>query len=183
VERLPPVADDAEATRAAVARGLDADVLVTSGGVSVGVYDLVRATEAELGVEEVFWRVAVRPGKPVAFGVRGRTLVFGLPGNPVSSLVGFELFVRPALLALQGLAEPRPAFRPGRLGRSVKLVAARDSLLRARSRVEDGAVLLEPLTGQESHMIARAATADALVLVPRGEGSLEPGALVSYLSL
>jgi len=182
VHRVPPVADDEAATRAAVERGLAADVLVTSGGVSVGVYDLVRATEAELGVEEVFWRVAVRPGKPVAFGVRGRTLVFGLPGNPVSSLVGFELFVRPALLALQGLAAPEPAFRPGRLGLPVKLVG-RDSLLRARTRVEDGSVVLDPLTGQESHMIARAASADALVLVPRGEGELAAGATVSYLSL
>jgi molybdopterin molybdotransferase len=182
VERLPPVADDEAATRAAVERGLAADVLVTSGGVSVGVYDLVRATEAELGVEEIFWRVSVRPGKPVAFGVRGRTLVFGLPGNPVSSLVGFELFVRPALLALQGLAEPRPLFRPGRLGLPVKLVS-RDSLLRARTRVEGGSVVLDPLTGQESHMIARAATADALLLVPRGEGELRAGADVSYLSL
>jgi molybdopterin molybdotransferase len=183
VDRLPPVRDDEEATRAAVARGLDADVLVTSGGVSVGVYDLVRAAEAELGVEEVFWRVAVRPGKPVAFGVRGRTLVFGLPGNPVSSMVGFELFVRPALLALQGLAEPRPVFRPGILGRPVKLLPGRDSLLRARVRVEDGALVLDPLTGQESHMIAQAATADALVLVPQGEGELVEGDPVSYLSL
>jgi molybdopterin molybdotransferase len=182
VDRLPPVVDDEKATRAAVERGLAADVLVTSGGVSVGVYDLVRATEAELGVREVFWRVAVRPGKPVAFGVRDRTLVFGLPGNPVSSLVGFELFVRPALLALQGHVAPRPVFRPGRLGRPVKLVG-RDSLLRARTRVEDGSVVLDPLTGQESHMIARAATADALVLVPRGDGELGAGTAVSYLSL
>jgi molybdopterin molybdotransferase len=183
VERLPPVRDDEPATRAAVERGLAADVLVTSGGVSVGVYDLVRATEAELGVEEVFWRVAVRPGKPVAFGVRGPTLVFGLPGNPVSSLVGFELFVRPALLALQGHAAPRPVFRPGRLGRPVALLPGRDSLLRARTRVESGEVVLDPLTGQESHMIAHAATADALVLVPKGDGELEPGTPVEYLSL
>lgn len=183
VERLPPVQDDAGATRAAIERGLAADVLVTTGGVSVGVYDLVRAAEAALGVEEVFWQVAVRPGKPVAFGVRGGTLVFGLPGNPVSSLVGFELFVRPALLALQGVAEPGPAFRPGRLTRPAKRIAGRDSLLRARSRVDADAVLLEPLTGQESHMIAQAANADALVLVPKGEGELEAGAPVSYLSI
>jgi molybdopterin molybdotransferase len=182
VDRVPPVADDEQATRAVVERGLAADVLITSGGVSVGVHDLVRAAEAELGVEEVFWRVAVRPGKPIAFGVRGHTLVFGLPGNPVSSLVGFELFVRPALLALQGVAEPRPVFRPGRLGLPVKLVS-RDSLLRARARVEEGSVVLDPLTGQESHMIARAATADALVLVPRGEGELAAGTAVRYLSL
>ena len=183
VERLPPVADDEAATRAAVARGLEADVLVTTGGVSVGVYDLVRAAEAELGVEEVFWRVAMQPGKPVAFGVCGLTLVFGLPGNPVSSLVGFELFVRPALEALQGAAEPGPPFRPGRLGRATRRLQARDALLRARTRADADAVVLDPLTGQQSHMIAHAATADALVLVPQGEGELEAGSPVSYLPL
>lgn len=113
VVRLPAVADDEAAHRAAIERGLACDVLVTSGGVSVGPHDLVRRVEAELGVEEVFWRVSVKPGKPVAFGVRGTTLVFGLPGNPVSSLVSFELFVRPALYALQGLADPLPRFEPG----------------------------------------------------------------------
>lgn len=183
VERLPPVKDDADATRAAIERGLSADVLVTTGGVSVGVYDLVRAAGAELGVEEVFWRVAVRPGKPVAFGVCDHALVFGLPGNPVSSLVGFELFVRPALLAMQGVATTAPAFRPGRLAGPARRLGARDSLLRARSRVEDGNVVLEPLSGQESHMIAQAATADALVLVPRGEGEIEAGSVVRYLAL
>ena len=183
VERLPPVKDDPALTREAVERGLAADVLITTGGVSVGVYDLVRAVEAELGVEEVFWRVAVRPGKPVAFGVRDRTLVFGLPGNPVSTLVGFELFVRPAILALQGVKDAAPAFRPGRLGRSVKRTRKRDSLLRARTRVEGDDVVLDPLVGQESHMIAQAATADALMLVPLGEGEAEAGTIVSYLTL
>jgi molybdopterin molybdotransferase len=183
VVRLPPVADDEGATRSAIARGLEADVLITTGGVSVGVHDLVRAAEAALGVEELFWRVAMQPGKPVAFGVRGPTLVFGLPGNPVSSLVGFELFVRPALLALQGLAEPRPPFRPGRLGSPARRLAARDALLRARTRIDGDAVLLDPLSGQQSHMIAHAATADALVLVPQGEGELAAGTAVSYLSL
>jgi molybdopterin molybdotransferase len=181
--RLPPVKDDPEATRDGVEQGLAADVLITTGGVSVGVYDLVRAAGADLGVEEVFWRVAVRPGKPVAFGVRGDTLVFGLPGNPVSSLVGFELFVRPALLALQGVENAAPGYRPGRLGSRVKRAAARDSLLRGRSRVEGEHVVIEPLTGQESHMIAQAAAADVLLLVPRGEGELEQGSAVSYLPL
>jgi molybdopterin molybdotransferase len=183
VERLASVADDEQATRAALAAGLDADVLVTSGGVSVGPHDLVRRLEAELGVEEVFWGVAVRPGRPLAFGVRAKSLVFGLPGNPVSSLVSFELFVRPALLALQGHADPRPRFRPGRLVSAVRRSPPRDSLLRARSRVEGDVVLLEPLAGQESHMIARAASADALVLVPRGKGELAAGSSVQYLLL
>ena len=181
-ERLAIVADDEDAHREALARGLEADVLVTSGGVSVGPHDLVRRIEAELGVEEVFWRVAVKPGKPVSFGVRDGTLVFGLPGNPVSSLVGFELFVRPALLALQGHADPLPRFEPGRLAAAAKRNDARDQFVRARTRgSEDGAVLLEPLVGQESHMIARAAGADALVLLPRGEGELNAGEPVRYL--
>jgi molybdopterin molybdotransferase len=184
VERLAAVADDEDAHREAIARGLEHDLLVTSGGVSVGPHDLVRATEAELGVEEVFWRVAVKPGKPVSFGVRDGTLVFGLPGNPVSSLVAFELFVRPAVLALQGHADPLPRFEPGRLAAAVKLSPARDQLVRARRRdAQDGATELEPLRGQESHMIASAAGADALVLLPRGEGELEAGSPVRYLRL
>ena len=109
------MADDEDAHREALARGLEADVLVTSGGVSVGPHDLVRRIEAELGVEEVFWRVAVKPGKPVAFGVRGSTLVFGLPGNPVSSLVGFELFVRPACSRCRAIPTRFPGSEPGRL--------------------------------------------------------------------
>jgi molybdopterin molybdotransferase len=184
VERLPAIADTQEAHREAIARGLEHDLLVTSGGVSVGPHDLVRRVEAELGVEEVFWRVAVKPGKPVSFGVRGSTLVFGLPGNPVSSLVGFELFVRPAVVALQGASDPLPRFEPGKLGSDVRVNPHRDELVRARTRNgEEGAVVLDPLSGQESHMIARASGADALVLLPRGEGELSAGASVRYLRL
>jgi molybdopterin molybdotransferase len=164
-------------------RGLAADVLVTSGGVSVGPHDLVRAIEAELGVEEVFWRVAIKPGKPVSFGVRGETLVFGLPGNPVSSLVGCELFVKPALRALQGQRDPLPRVESGLLAAPLKRNDARDEFVRARSRLDQNGVLLEPLSGQESHMIARAAAADALVHVPRGEGELSAGSRVAWIRL
>jgi molybdopterin molybdotransferase len=183
IEALPPVPDDEAAHRAALERALEADVLVTSGGVSVGPHDLVRRILGELGVEEIFWGVAVKPGKPLAFGVRGATLVFGLPGNPVSTLVGAELFVRPALLALQGAVTPGPVFREGRLATGVRRNAHRDEFLRARTRVSDDGLVLEPVTGQESHMIVRAATADALVLAPRGEGELAAGETVRYLSL
>lgn len=183
VLRLDAVADDDAAHRDAIARGLDHDVLVTSGGVSVGPHDLVRRVEAELGVEEVFWRVAVRPGKPVSFGVRGDTLVFGLPGNPVSTLVGCELFVRPAIRALQGAADPGPHWSSGRLAVAAARNAGRDDLLRARARTTDDGVVLEPVGGQESHMIVRAAEADALVLVPRGDGEIAAGAVVRYLAL
>ena len=175
-----PVADDEAAHRAALERGLAADVLVTSGGVSVGPHDLVRTIEAELGVEEVFWRVAIRPGKPVSFGVRGETLVFGLPGNPVSSLVGCELFVKPALRALQGLRDPLPRAR-GRACSRRRCAGTRPRRVRARarSRLDQDGVVLEPLSGQESHMIVRAAAADALVHVPRGEGELAAGGRAS----
>jgi molybdopterin molybdotransferase len=183
VVSVQSVEDDAEAHRHALAAALECDLVLSSGGVSVGPHDLVRTVAAELGVAEVFWRVAVKPGKPLWFGVRGRTLVLGLPGNPVSSLVGFELFVRPALLALQGAQEPRPDFGLGVLTRSLKRNPGRDEFVRARRRSRTDAVELEPLEGQESHMIARAALADSLVHVPRGEGKLEAGAPVRFLTL
>ena len=183
VERLSSVADDEAAHREALSRGLLADVLVTSGGVSVGPHDLVRKVEAELGVEEVFWGVAMKPGPPISFGVLEGRLVFGLPGNPVSALVGFELFVRPALLALQGAADPLPRFERGRLARALEPNAHRDELVRARVTSGDDGPVLDPLPGRESHMIVRAAAADALVLVPMGEGELAAGDSVEFLRL
>ena len=183
VETLPTVADDAAAHRRALESGLEADVLVTSGGVSVGPHDLVRGLLAELGVEEIFWGLAVKPGKPLAFGVRGSTLVFGLPGNPVSSLVGAEVFVRPALLALQGASIPGPVYSAGSLASPIRRNKERDEFVRARSVPSATGVVLEPITGQESHMIARAATADVLVHAPRGDGELTAGDTVRYLPL
>ncbi|HUQ22722.1 MAG TPA: gephyrin-like molybdotransferase Glp [Gaiellaceae bacterium] len=183
VESLGPVADDEQAHRDALERGLAADVLVSSGGVSVGPHDLVRRILGELGVVEDFWGVAVRPGKPLAFGTRGATLVFGLPGNPVSSLVAVELFVRPALAALQGAARPGPFYEWARLGSALRRNPSRDELVRARTRDDAGEGVVEPLAGQESHMIARAAAADALVLVPAGEAELPAGERVRFLRL
>ncbi len=183
VERPSSVPDDEDAHRAALTSGLEADVLVTSGGVSVGPHDLVRRLEAELGVEEIFWGVAMRPGKPLSFGVHGSTLVFGLPGNPVSSLVGCELFVLPAIRALQGAASPEPRYERGILGAALRRSAARDDLVRARIDLSAEGAVLQPVVGQESHMIVRTAVADALVHVPRGDGELAAGTSVSYLRL
>jgi len=183
VELFPTVADDESAHRRALESGLDADVLVTSGGVSVGPHDLVRGLLAELGVAEIFWGVAVKPGKPLAFGIRGPTLVFGLPGNPVSSLVGAEVFVRPALRALQGASVPGPVYSAGSLASAIRRNAQRDEFVRARSVPSATGVVLSPIIGQESHMIARAATAEALVHVPRGDGEVAAGDTVRYLPL
>jgi len=183
VERFGATEDSEEALALVLERALEADVVVTSGGVSVGPHDLVRRVEAQLGVEEVFWGVAMRPGKPLAFGVRGRTLVFGLPGNPVSALVGSQLFVRPALLALQGHPDPAPPFRPGTLAREIWPRPERDDFVRARVTWSDGGALLDPIVGQESHMIVHTTAADAIVHVPRGTEVLAPGARAGFLLL
>ncbi|PZS13304.1 MAG: molybdopterin molybdenumtransferase MoeA [Solirubrobacterales bacterium] len=188
VELVPSAADTHEAHRAALARALEHDVVLSSGGVSVGAHDLVRSVGAELGVEEVFWRVALRPGKPLAFGTRGPTLVFGLPGNPVSSLVNFELFVRPALLALQGAPSIQPDWSSGTLAAAVPRNASRDELIRVRASATGagtpaGMAVLSPLPGQQSHQIAIAAQADGLALIPTGTGDLPADAQVAYLPL
>ncbi len=183
VERLAVVEDAEEALEQTLARALEADVVVTSGGVSVGPHDLVRRVLARLGVEEVFWGVAMRPGKPVAFGARGATLAFGLPGNPVSSLVGCLLFVRPALLALQGHPDPAPPFRPGVLAREVRPRPQRDDYVRARVLWDEAGPQLDPIVGQESHMIVRATPADAIVHIPRGAEPLPAGTRIRFLSL
>ncbi len=183
VVELPVVPDDEEAHERALEEGLTADVLVSSGGVSMGPHDLVRRIASRLGVEEVFWGVAVKPGKPLSFGVRGSTLVFGLPGNPVSTLVGSVLFVCPALLARQGANTPGPSFELGRTARALHRNEHRDEFVRARRMIDDDGVVLEPIVGQESHMIVRASTADALVHVPRGSGQIAGGERVRFLNL
>ena len=182
--QLGIVADDAEEHRRTMERALlGFDMLVTSGGASVGPHDLVREVQRELRVEEVFWGVAVKPGKPVAFGVRRDHLVFNLPGNPVSVLVTFELFVRPAVNALLGATDPLPAFQRGILAAPVRRNAHRDELVRSVVTHDNDDVALQPLAGQDSHMIVRAGQATALVLVEAGEGELAAGATVSFLSL
>ncbi len=119
--------DDLEETRRLMAAALEHDVVMSSGGVSVGEFDFVKQVQEELGVERRFWGVATKPGKPLAFGVRGDTLVFGVPGNPVASMVSFDLYVRPALLAMQGGTD---IYRP------YLYAAAEESVRRTRERTE-----------------------------------------------
>jgi molybdopterin molybdotransferase len=182
--QLGVVADDPDEHERAMERALlGFDMLVTSGGASVGPHDLVRATQAKLRVEEHFWGVAVKPGKPIAFGTRRDHLVFNLPGNPVSVLVTFELFVRPAVNALLGLVDPLPQFRSGLLADAIARNPHRDEYVRAFVRRDGEDIALEPLSGRESHMIARAGRANALVEVPAGEDKLAAGDEARYLAL
>ena len=153
-------------------------MLVVSGGVSVGPHDHVKPALTALGVEERFWRVALRPGKPTWFGTRAGVLVLGLPGNPVSAMVTFLLFARPALARLQGAVD-RPALRVVPLGEPVTRHQARDECLRVRL-VDGRAHATGP---QGSHVLSSMAQADALAIIPRGDGELPAGTDVELVAL
>jgi molybdopterin molybdotransferase len=180
-QRLP---DDRAATEAGLAGALETnDVVIVTGGVSVGPHDHVKPALAELGVEEVFWRVALQPGKPTWFGRRGGTLVFGLPGNPVSAVVTFSLFVRPALAALQGRREERMLESEAVLATAVRRNPDREQAVRVRLERLGGTLMATPNGPQGSHIVTSLLGADALAFVPAGEGELEAGATVTLAPL
>ena len=177
------VADEAQELEAAFRAALDeGDALITTGGVSVGKYDLVGAAFERIGVEPVLHKVAIKPGKPIWFGMAGPKPVFGLPGNPVSSLLGFEVFVRPALACLAGGGPEEQAedLRRGRWRGPAKRSAVRQFNLPARTRPgADCVVELEPVPFRGSADIVSAARANAFVVVP-ADGRIEPDELVEY---
>jgi molybdopterin molybdotransferase len=169
------VRDNLEATSAALAAALDrADVVCVSGGVSVGPHDHVKPALLSLGVEERFWGVALKPGKPTWFGTRGDTLVFGLPGNPVSAMVTFHLFVRPALRALAG-GDPGDARTTGVLDEAVERNPVRDQVLRCRLTAQEDGWHVQPTKAQESHVLTSMVGAGAYALVVAGEGEVPAG--------
>jgi molybdenum cofactor synthesis domain-containing protein len=163
----------------------EADVIVTSGGVSVGAYDFTKDVLRDLGAEIFFERVALRPGKPTVFAkLPSGTLVFGLPGNPVSVSVTFNLFARTALLAMQGARKVLLESVTAQLAHGVKGSADRDSYLPATTRTDDHARLIaEPLKWGGSSDFVAFARATALVIVPAGTASIDPGEKVSVLRL
>jgi molybdopterin molybdotransferase len=178
------VADDREATLAAVRTGLEADVLVVSGGVSVGPHDHVKPAFEACGVEEVFWRVQIKPGKPLWFGRRQRTLVFGLPGNPLSSIVCFCVFIEPALRRLQGEADARPRLTRGRLAAAAGPSDDRTTFLTSRIVPgADGVLEATPTERQGSHMTGALGESDGFAVAPHGSGDLDAGAPVDLLLL
>jgi molybdopterin molybdotransferase len=176
-ELAPLAADDASITRSAILAALGScDLLVTVGGVSVGKHDLVRPALESAGAQLDFWKVRIKPGKPLVLGSAGRTRILGLPGNPVSAQLTFALFGLPLLRALQGQSDPLPMLheatllgeisqRPGRLG---------------FYRAELGPGGLTPLSNQASGNVLSLARANALVLVPADSSGYEPGARVKY---
>jgi molybdopterin molybdotransferase len=172
------VRDDPTATREAIDRALGADLIAISGGMSVGEHDHVRPALAELGAAQVFWGVAIRPGRPTWFGVHpAGSLIVGLPGNPVSAVVCFLLLGRPAILAMQGLAPDRQrtralldagyAKRPGRM-----------HAVRCTLQLREDGWHARPTGEQASHILTSMLGADALALIPAASGSVEAGETV-----
>ena len=158
--------DDAAETRRLLAAALEQDVVLTSGGVSVGEFDFVKQVQEELGVERRFWGVKTKPGKPLAFGVRGGTLVFGVPGNPVASMVSFELYIRPAVLALQGRRDLYRPYVTAAAAEPVKAAKERAELRRCRL-VRRGDAWRFTTTGPQGSGILRSmALAHGLAIVP-----------------
>ena len=174
--------DTREDLAARMAEGARADLLLTTGGVSVGDHDLVKEV-LEAGGEMAFWRINMQPGKPLAFGRVGGTPVIGLPGNPVSTLVGFELFVRPAIRKLQGQARlRRPAVRAALAADHVK-AGERRQFLRAHVTWTPGGFTARLEASQGSHQLSGMARGNALVVLPEGPGRFGAGDLVEVVLL
>ncbi len=183
VTHVARAADSEDALRAALQRALaEADVVLTTGGVSMGTRDLVKPLLAELGAVH-FGRVAIKPGKPLTFATVGRSLVFGLPGNPVSTLVMFELFVRPALRLLGGQRAIQRPRASARLRAAIRHEPDRLEFQRAVLTEDADGPWADITGGQSSSRLLSMVGANALVLVPQGTGDLPAGAWVEAVWL
>lgn len=160
-----------------------ADILVLSGGVSVGDYDLVKDELRGMGVRPVFWRVRIKPGKPVFFGLHGRQLVFGLPGNPTSAMVTFHLFVRPAIDKMLG--RRAPGLRAGKalLEQEISLKPGRTQFLRAVLAGVGPGLRVDPFPDQKSGVLRSMVGSRALIVVPADVSRIEKGSSVEILFL
>lgn len=176
------IARDRNASLASrLARAKGADILVLSGGVSVGDYDLVKAGLERSGVRPVFWQVRIKPGKPVFFGVRGRQLVFGLPGNPTSALVTFHLFVRPAIDRLLGRAAPGPKSATAVLDQAVVLKPGRIQFLRGVLTSNGPCLKAAPYEDQRSGVLRSMVHSRVLIVAPADAARLEAGREVEII--
>lgn len=178
--------DDPRQLRECITEGLEADIVLVSGGVSMGDLDLAPAMFRELGVDEVFHKVRLKPGKPLWFGVRrgeSSTLVFGLPGNPVSSLVCFNLFVRPAMRRFLGVAACEPTRHSGRLTTAFRQRGERDTYAPAVAQWSAEGLAVTPLPSQGSGDLRALAAANALAIFPAGEHEHAAGDRVALIPL
>lgn len=167
--------DNRESHLALLSEGLKADVLITSAGVSAGDRDLVRETLVELGVKEEFWKIGIKPGGPTAFGLKGTTPVFSLPGNPVSTMITFEEFARPALLKMMGHTSVFRRTVRGYLQDEVRKKAGKMNFLRVRATVEDGRYLVSTSGDQNTGILKTMLRSNALALLPADRTDFKAG--------
>ncbi len=170
--------DDREVLNEKFTEAAGYDCIISSGGVSVGDYDLVKEVLRDLGSDMKFWKVALKPGKPLAFGIIGGKPAFGLPGNPVSSMVAFEQFVRPALLKMAGRKDIFKKAFPARLTAEIKKKPGRINFIRGRLEAKDGEYLATPLVGQGSGMISTMVRANIYIIVPADCTGIKAGEIV-----
>ncbi len=161
--------------RMRLAACLDYDVIVTSGGVSMGEYDLVRDVLFELGLQQLFWKVAMRPGKPNLFGIIDNKPVFGLPGNPVSCMVGFEVFVMPAILRMLGQEGDERVEVEAILEEDIRKKKGLRFFIRAQTRWEDGRYVTRTTGPQGSGMLSSMVLANSLMILSEGESLIKKG--------
>jgi molybdopterin molybdotransferase len=180
-KRLGIVGDDKAALAAAIEEALSCDVIITTGGVSVGEHDYVREAFRKAGCRQVFWGLAVRPGRPVFFGDLDGRPVFGLPGNAVSAMVSFTVLAAPALRAMAGNPEPLPAVSRAVLSGGIK--KRREFAMLARARVEKGleGLVATPTGGQGPHQVFGMAGANALCIIPAGIEFAQAGGTVDVI--
>ena len=175
--------DNHEGLRSKICDGLRADAIVTSGGVSVGTYDLVKECLESLGMKSKFWRVAMRPGKPLMFGTIGGKPVFGLPGNPTSAMTSFEQFVRPALLKMMGHTKIFRSTIEATLAEDVLSEADRRHLVRCKLIRKDRHVLALPTGTQSSGVLRSMVLADGLMMLPPAKNIFRRGTRIRVQTL
>lgn len=163
--------------------GLDHDILLVSGGVSMGKYDFVEPVFAEFGVKVLFDAVAMKPGKPTVFGHRGDTFVFGLPGNPVSTMVAFHMFVRPLILSLLKSADIQPSLLEAQVDVATRRDPSRTAVVPALVRFEGGSYRIRTAPWKGSSDLAGLSRANALIVIPQGEGMMEAGSAAKFLPM
>jgi molybdopterin molybdotransferase len=166
-----------------IKRAKASDILVISGGVSVGDYDLVKEELHGLGVRPVFWQLRIKPGKPTFFGVRGRQLVFGLPGNPTSAMVMFHIFVRPAIDLMLGRKRPGLRSAKARLEQEIVLRPGRTQFLRGVLTGEGPVLRVDPFADQRSGVLRSMVRSRVLIVVPADVSRIEKGREVEILFL
>lgn len=180
---LPIARDRLEDIRARVAEAADADVILSTGGVSVGEFDFVRDALDAIGVQRLFWRVAQKPGKPLTFGTLGRRLFFGLPGNPVSALVCFAVYVRPALRKLAGHAAIHHAVVSARLASPVRKATNLTEFVRVHVTRDGGGFVAAPFATQSSAVLSSLTAGAGLLVGPASETALAAGAVYPVIVL